>query len=162
MTMYDEDFIKFLGEDSENYNDARMQFEFTNVACGMRIPGVQNVRIEYPTSKIDLKTTILQILDIEEEITIGKSIFDGKPSVIINNGKIVTSEYFYDASDWYYLSTGEKVDFETIPEELKQQLNEHVKQMKIELGISNSMVVQNLLKDNLNKQQNNEVVENTQ
>lgn len=153
MTMYDEDFIKFLGEDLENYNDARMQFEFTNVACGMRIPGVQNVRIEYPTSKIDLKTTILQILDIEEEITIGKSIFDGKPSVIINNGKIITNEYFYDASNWYYLATGEKIDLETIPQEVKQQLTEYEKQMKIELGISNSIVVENLLKDNLNKKQ---------
>lgn len=153
MTMYDEDLIKFLGEDPENYNNPRMQFEFSNVTCGIRIPGVQNVRIEYPTSKIDLKTTILQILDIEEEITIGKSIFDGKPSVIINNGKIITNEYFYDASDWYYLQTGEKIDLQTIPQELKQQLTEYEKQMKIELGISNSIVVENLLKNTLNQKQ---------
>lgn len=150
MTMYDEDLIEFLGEDPKNYNDARMQFEFSNVACGMRIPGIQNIKVEQPTSKIDIKSTILQLLGIEEQISIGKSIFDGKPSVIINNGKIITSEYYYDASDWYYLSTGEKIDLTTISEDLKNQLNEHVKQMKIELGISNSMVVQNLLKGKLN------------
>ncbi|MBP3595880.1 MAG: LTA synthase family protein [Clostridia bacterium] len=156
MTMYDEDLIKFLGEDPENYNNPRMQAEFTNVACGIRIPGIQNIKIEYPTSKVDLKTTILQILGIEEEITIGKSIFDGKPSVIINNGKIITNEYFYDASNWYYLSTGEKIDLETIPPELKQQLTEFENQMKIELGISNSIVVENLLKEKLNKQPKSE------
>lgn len=153
MTMYDEDLIKYLGEDPNNYNDARMQFEFSNIACGLRIPGVENIKIEYPTSKIDIKSTILQILGIEEEFSMGKSIFDGKPSVVINNGKIITSEYLYNGSEWYYLSTGEKVDYSKISEELKKQLDEYVKQMEIELGISNSIVVENLLKDKLNREE---------
>lgn len=153
MTMYDEDLIKFLGEDAKNYNDPRMQFEFSNVTCGMRIPGQQNILIDYPTSKIDLKSTILQILDIPEEITLGKSIFDGKPLVMINNGKIITKEYYYDASNWYNLLTGEKLDLTTISEEQKQQLITYETQMKQELGISNSIVVQNLLKGKLTQQE---------
>lgn len=149
MTMYDEDLIEYLGENKSNYNDARMQFEFTNVACGLRIPGVSNVKIEQPTSKIDLKSTILQVFGIEEEFSLGKSIFDGKPYVCINNGKIVTKEYFFNGSDWLILSTGEKLDMENISEELKLQLQSYEENSIKEIGISNSIVVENLLKDNL-------------
>lgn len=60
MTMQDENLIEFLGEDKENYNQARMQFEFSNVACGMRIPGVQNICIDYPVSKVDIKPTLMR------------------------------------------------------------------------------------------------------
>lgn len=161
MTMYDEDLIEFLGENKDSYNDAKMQWEFTNVACGMRIPGVENVRIEQPTSKVDIKPTIMDVFGIEDKISIGKNMFDGKPYVCINNGKIITSEYLYDASDWYYLSDGKKVDLDSIDEETKSKLDEYVVMSTKELGISNSIVVENLLKDNLNKKTNIEV-ENSQ
>ena len=59
-----EDLLEFLGEDKQNYNDARMQFEYSNVAAGMRIPGINNMELNNPTNKIDIKPT----LDIREII----------------------------------------------------------------------------------------------
>ena len=149
MTMYDEDFIEYLGEDKEHYNDARMQFEFTNVACGMRVPGLQNIRIEDPVSKIDINPTPLSLLGIEDKISVGKNMFDGKPYVVISNGKIITKDYLYDGSNWFYLSDGKQVDLETIDEETKNKLNDYVTWSVKELGVSNSIVVENLLKGNL-------------
>lgn len=149
MTMYDENLIEFLGENKDNYNDIRMQFEFSNVACGMRIPGVEHIKIEYPVSKIDIKPTLMQIFDIEDTYSLGTSIFQKKPYVCINNGKIITDEYYYNSENWYYLKTGEMVDMNAIDEETKKYLDRNVVNMKKEIGISMSVLTENLLKDNL-------------
>ena len=149
MTMYDENFIKYLGEDPVNYNNARMQFEFSNVVCGMRIPGVQNVQIDYPVSKVDIKPTLMQISGLEDTFSLGTSIFEAKPYVCINNGKIITDKYYYDTEGWYVLETGEAVNMEEIDEETKNRLNRNVEYTEKEIGISMSVLTENLLKDQL-------------
>ena len=149
MTMYDEDLIEFLGENIDSYNDARMQWEFTNVAAGLKVPGISGLKIEQPTSKVDIKPTIMDIMGIDDYISIGKNMFDGKPYVVINNGKIITSDYLYDGSNWYYLVDGRQVDLNEISEEEKNKLNEYVSWSIKELGISNSIMVENLLKGKL-------------
>ena len=149
MTMYDEDLIRFLGEDSQNYNNARMQFEFSNVAAGMRIPGVEHITIDYPTSKVDLKPTLLQVFDLEDIYSLGSSVFKAKPYVCINNGKAITDEYYYDTENWYVLATGEKVDMDLLDEETKKYLNKVVDYTNKEIGISMSVLTENLLKDNM-------------
>ena len=150
MTMYDEDLIEFLGEDKNNYNSAKMQFEFTNVACGIRIPGVEKMKLENPVSKIDIKPTISNFLGLKDEFSLGKNIFDGKPYVVINNGKIITTDYLYDGSNWLKLEDGTKVELDTLDEETKNMLKEYLDWGIKELGISNSIVVENLLKDKIN------------
>ena len=141
MSMYDEDLIKFLDEDVNNYNDARMQKEFSNVACGIRIPGLSGILIDKPTNKIDIKPTLMQIMGIEDGFSIGCTIFSSKDYVCINNGKIITNDYLYDG-EWKKLANGEKVD-----EKMEEQLEYYVKKMEIELGISKSVVVKNLLNE---------------
>lgn len=152
MTMYDEDLIEFLGEDSENYNDIRMQYEFSNVACGMRIPGVQAVRIDYPVSKVDIKPTLMQIANLEDTFSLGTSIFKKKPYVCINNGKIITDTYYYDSESWYDLATGAKIDMDALPEEVRNQLDQNTEAMDKELGISMSILTENLLRNKLQKE----------
>lgn len=149
MTMYDENLIEFLGEDSQNYNSARMQYEFSNVACGMRIPGLQNIVIDYPVSKVDIKPTLMQVCNIEDTFSLGTSIFEQKPYVCINNGKIITDKYYYDAENWYYLENGEAVDMQNIDEETKNALTKNVEYTDKELGISMSVLTENLLKDKI-------------
>lgn len=146
MTMYDENLIEFLGENNENYNDIRMQYEFSNVACGMRIPGIQNIVIDYPVSKIDLKPTLMQICKIEDTFSLGTSIFHQKPYVCINNGKIITEQYYYDGEKWYELATGKEVDEQSLSEEKQNELKRDVEYMEKELGISMSILTNNLLK----------------
>lgn len=149
MTMYDENLIEFLDEDKEKYNDVRMQFEFSNVACGMKVPGVNNLKIDYPVSKVDIKPTLTQICGIEDNFSLGTSIFEKKPYVCINNGKIITDSYYYDSEDWYYLENGEKIDISNIDETTKSNLNLIVENTEREIGISMSVLTENLLKDKL-------------
>lgn len=151
MTMYDENLIEFLGEDIENYNDIRMQYEFSNVQCGMKVPGIQNLKIDYPVSKVDIKPTLTQICGIEDEFSLGTSIFNHKPYVCINNGKIITDEYYYDSESWYYLENGQKIDMSQIDEETKKNLDLIIKNAKKEIDISMSVLTENLLKDHIEK-----------
>lgn len=149
MTMYDENLIEFLGEDNQNYNSARMQYEFSNVACGMRIPGIENITIDYPVSKVDIKPTLMQVFGLEDVFSLGTSIFKQKPYVCINNGKIITDQYYYDSENWYDLESGQKLDIEMIDEQTKDMLNKCTEYTEKELGISISILTENLLKDNL-------------
>lgn len=145
--MYDENFIKFLGYSRNNYNDARMQFEFSNVVCGIRIPGISNTEIDEPVSKLDVKPTLAQICNVDDTFSLGTSIFNRNSYVAINNGKVITKDYYYDADSWYVLETGEKLDMDSLPEEEKEKLNLYVEEALIEIEISNSVVVNNLLQD---------------
>ena len=147
MQMYDEDLIEYLGYSKNNYNDARMQFEFSNVVCGIRIPGVENVVIDEAVSKNDVKPTLAQICGVEDEFSLGTSIFNRKSYAAVNNGKVITKDYYYDANDWYVLETGEKLDTSTLPKEEKELLDLYVNQALTEIEISNSVVVNNLLQD---------------
>ncbi len=149
MTMYDEDLIQFLGEDEEHYNAIRMQYEFSNVACGMRIPGIENVTIDDPVSRVDIKPTLMQICGLEDTFSLGTSIFQTKPYVCINNGKIITEEYYYDAENWYHLTNGEKVNMDLLEQETRNNLEQNVLLMQKELGVSMSVLTENLLKDKL-------------
>lgn len=142
--MYDEDFIDFLGEDEENFNTIRLQYEFSNVICGIHIPGANCEKIEYPVSKIDIKQTLLQISGIEEEFSLGINMLDYRPYISINNGRIITEEYLYNGA-WYNIETGKEVDLESLSEEERNVLEKYVYQMKEELDISNSIVFNNLL-----------------
>ena len=145
VSMYDENLLEFLGEEVENYNDARMQYEFSNVAAGIRIPGISNLEINTPTNKIDLKPTLMQICGIEDKFSIGCSIFSKRDYTCINNGKIITDNYLYDGN-WYELQTGKQVDMDTLSEEEKDKFKWYEEKMEQELGISKSVVVYNLLK----------------
>lgn len=148
MEMYDVNLLEYLGEDKQNYNDARMQFEYSNVAAGMRIPGINKMQIDNPTNKIDIKPTLMQILDIEDEFSIGASMFSNRDYTCINNGKVITNEYLFDGQ-WKKLSTGEIIDKNTLDENEKNKLDKYEENMYTELDMSKSVVVKNLLKDNL-------------
>lgn len=144
MSMYDENLIEFLGEDIDTYNDAKMQYEFSHIAGGIKIPGISNLKIDTPTNKIDIKPTLMQICGIEDKFSIGCSIFSKRNYTCINNGKIITNDYLYDGN-WYELSTGNQIDIDSLEETVKEQLQWYVTNMESELDISKSIVVNNLL-----------------
>jgi len=144
--MYDEDLIEFLGEDKENYNNIRMQYEFSNVVCGIHIPGINCGKVTYPVNKIDIKQTLAQISGIEEKFSLGINMFDYRPYTSINNGRIITEKYLYNGV-WNNLESGEELNLETLSEEEKVKLEKYVSQMKEELEISDSIIYNNLLKN---------------
>jgi phosphoglycerol transferase MdoB-like AlkP superfamily enzyme len=150
MQMYDEDLINFLGYDKNDFNDARMQYEFSNVLCGMRIPGQENLTISEPVSKNDIKPTLAQICNLDDTFSMGTSIFNRNSYVAVNNGKIITKDYYYDGDKWLILDTGETLDMNEISEDEKELLEKYVNGAITELDISNSVMINNLLQNNLN------------
>lgn len=146
LNMYDEEMEEFIKEVNPNYNDISSRLNYANVLCGIRVPGVKNKKITRPVSKIDIKPTLLEISGIDDDFSLGKSIFDTKDYAYISIGDIVTNDYYYHDDDWYYIKTGEKVNFEDLTEKQKNKLEEYVKNMKVELDISSSIIINNLLK----------------
>ena len=151
MQMYDENLIEFLGYNKNDYNDARMQFEFTNVLAGMRIPGMEHIVLEQPISKGDIKPTLAQICGLDDTFSIGISMFERDSYAAVNNGKVITQKYFYDGTGWFNISDGEKVDFDSLSEEEKNTLKSYQSEAIYEIDISNSVVIKNLLQKDLEK-----------
>ena len=149
MQMYDENLIEYLGYDKNEYNDARMQFEFSNVLAGMRIPGVENIVLEEAVSKSDIKPTLSQICGLKDTFSMGVSMFDRNSYAAINNGKVITKNYYYDGTEWFKLSDGTNVDMNSLSEEEKEKLKNYSNEALYEIDISNSVVVKNLLQKNL-------------
>lgn len=148
MQMYDDNLKNYLGYSQSEYNDIRMQFEFSNVLCGMKIPGVSNVEIDEPISKSDIKPTLAQICNVKDDFSMGTSMFNRKSYVTINNGKIITKNYYFDGESWYLIETGEKIDMDSLSEEERETLRTYEQEAVKELDISNSVVINNLLLDN--------------
>lgn len=144
MTMYDEDMENFIKEVYPNYNDVTARINYTNVLCGIKIPGVESKTITSTVSKLDIKPTLLEISGIEDNFSLGVSMFSTKDYAVISNGTIVTDTYYYN-SEWYYIDTGEEVDLDSIGED-KEKLIKYVENMELELDISRSIIINNLLK----------------
>ena len=73
-------------------------------------------------------------------------MFENKPFICLNNERIISSNYYYD-EDWYDRITGEKLDTNALEENMKVLLENYYENMKLELDISNSISVNNLLKE---------------
>ena len=137
-----QDFIKEV----RPLNDIQTQINYTSILCGLKIPGIERLKIEKPTSKIDLKPTLMEICGIEDKFSLGRSLFSTKDFVCINNGKIITDKYFYDG-EWYSIETGEHLDLESMSEDEVQKLNHYCDCLQKELDISLSVNIMNLLKN---------------
>ena len=136
-----QDFIKEV----KPLNDIQTQINYSNVLCGMKIPGVEPMKITKPTSKLDMKPTLMEICGIEDTFSLGQSLFSNKDFVCLNNGKIITDKYFYDGN-WYSIKTGEKLDLSNLPEAEVEKLNDYCDSLQTELDISLSTNILNLLK----------------
>lgn len=136
-----QDFIKEV----RPLNDIQAQINYSNVLCGIKIPGVDKMQITKPVSKVDVKPTLMELCGIEDTFSLGKSMFSNKDFVCLNNGKIITDKYFYDG-DWYSIETGEKLNLSNMPAKEVEKLNFYKESLQTELDISFSTNILNLLK----------------
>lgn len=113
--------------------------------AGLKIPGVHSMKLVKPVSKLDIKPTLTQICGVKDEFSLGKSMFSNKDFVGINNGRIITDEYFYDG-DWYLIETGEKLEADNLTDDIKEKLDYYVQCVQKELDISLAINILNLLK----------------
>lgn len=145
LNMYNEELIDFLSYLDEDITDVDLKLNYTRVACGFKIPGVQDIVIEKPVNKLDIKPTLCYLCGIEDGISLGTNMFASKDFVSLNNERIIAQDYYYDEM-WYDRKTGEVLNMENISEETRLLLAQYEQNMKTELGISNSISINNLLK----------------
>ena len=144
VNMYDDKLIDFLQKTNPNLNDVDIKLNYTRVLCGLKIPGIKYLKIDKPVNKLDIKPTLTYLAGIEDGFSLGTNMFANKPFICLNNERIITPKYYYDEK-WYDIPTGQEVDMEIIDEDTKEMLNRYYDDMKIELDISNSISVNNLL-----------------
>lgn len=145
LNMYNEELIDFLSYLDEDITDVDLKLNYTRVACGFKIPGIQDIVIEKPVNKLDIKPTLCYLCGIEDGIALGTNMFASKDFVSLNNERIIAQDYYYDEM-WYDRKTGEVLNMENISEETRLLLAQYEQNMKTELGISNSISINNLLK----------------
>ena len=78
LQMYNWEMQDFIREINPELNDIQTQINYSNILCGIKIPGVEHITINKPTSKIDIKPTIMEICGIEDKFSLGKSMFSNK------------------------------------------------------------------------------------
>ena len=145
MQMYNYEMLDYIEEKDHRYNNVETEINYINVPMVIRIPGVSHMEIEKTVSKLDIKPTICFLTGTEDGFSLGTSMFGEKDFACLNNGVIVTDDYYYNGY-WYYRSNGEQIDIDNIDEELKNKLNYYIDCMEKEITISNSVVLNNLLK----------------
>ena len=143
--MYNEEMLDFLRQIKPDLNDVDIKLNYIRVACGMRIPGIENLKIEKTVSKLDIEPTFEYLIDGNSGVSLGTNMFARKDFICLNNERIVTSRYYYDEK-WYKRIDGEEVNPEEIQEDEKKVLEEYYNDMKEELRISTSISINNLLK----------------
>ena len=143
--MYNEEMLDFLEQINPNITDVDIKLNYIRVVCSMKIPGMENLTIEKPVSKLDIKPTFEYLISGQAGVSLGTNMFARKDFACLNNERIVTSRYYYDEK-WFRIIDGIEVDLEAIPEDEKELLYEYYNDMEEELAISTSISINNLLK----------------
>lgn len=140
LNMYNEELLDFLKQLNPNITDTDIELNYTKVLCGIKIPGVNNVVINKPVSKLDIKPTLSYLCDIQDGLSLGTNMFYNKNFVCLNNERIITDKYYYNG-EWYNIETGNNIDKIKI-----QELDNYYNFMRTELDLSISININNLLK----------------
>ena len=96
LNMYNEELIDFLSYLDEDITDVDLKLNYTRVACGFKVPGIQDIVIEKPVNKLDIKPTLCYLCGIEDGISLGTNMFASKDFVSLNNERIIAQDYYYD------------------------------------------------------------------
>lgn len=138
LNMYNDEMIEFLSELDWDITDVDIKLNYIRVLAGMKIPGISNLEIDKPVSKLDIKPTLAYLCNLDEKFSLGTNILATKDFVCLNNERIITKDFYYDEC-WFNIKTGK------IAEE-NDELKKYYDYMQKELDISKSIVLENLLK----------------
>ena len=86
---------KLFNENNIDYTDNLEKLANVHIPFGMRIPGVKAMKVDRTVQKIDVKPTILNILNVKDNFSIGEDLFGDKDYAFIKNIGIVTKKYYY-------------------------------------------------------------------
>ncbi|CDA30638.1 sulfatase [Clostridium sp. CAG:492] len=145
MQMHNEEMLDFIKECDHELNNVETEINYVNVVCGIKIPEIENIEIEKTVSKLDIKPTLSYICGLSDEVSLGTNIFGTKDFACLNNGIIVSDDYYYNGV-WYERLNGKEINLDNLDDGKKNLLNYYKNKMEDELTISNSIVLNNLLK----------------
>ena len=145
LNMYNEELMDFLGYKDLEEAKIPLKLNYTRVVCGLKIPTIEKMKIEKPINKLDIKPTLAYLCNLQDTFSLGSNIFTKKDFICLNNERIITNDYYYD-ENWYDRKTGKELNFNNLDEETKKLLSEYEQNMKLELAISQSVSIHNLLK----------------
>lgn len=135
---YTKDIKRLYEENGTEYTEFDKLFNDVHVPFGIKIPGVEDEKnIETAVSKIDIKPTILQLLGIEDNYSMGNSIFSNLDYSFIKGLGFVTSKNYCINDKYYDRNTLEEIE-ET--EELKTLLEKMID----EIYLSDTIIKNNL------------------
>lgn len=71
-------------------------------------------------------------------------MFGTKEYICLNNERVVTEQYYYD-EQWYDRKSQQMLEWDSLEQAQRDELNQYYENMKTELDISQSIIVNNLL-----------------
>ena len=146
LSMNNSELVEFLKNINPRTDDIDIELNYTRVLCGLKIPEIKNQKISKTVNKLDIKPTLCYLCGIEDGFSLGTNMFGKKDFVCLNNERIIAKDYYFD-EEWYDIKSGEKIDLDNINTETKEKLQDYYNYMKKEIDLSNSIIVNNLLKN---------------
>ena len=130
-------------ENKTQYTEFEDAIKDVHIPFGIKIPGVNeyNNTIYRAVSKIDIKPTILDLLGEEDNFSIGNSIFSDKDYSFVKGLGYITSKN-YCINDKYYSRESLKEINAT------EELNKLSQKMENEIYLSDTIIKNDLIKDN--------------
>lgn len=145
MQMYNYEMLDYIESKDHRLSNVETEINYINSPMVIRVPGVEHMEIDKTVSKLDIKPTLCYLTGTEDGFSLGTNMFGEKDFACLSNGVIVTDDYYYNGY-WYYRDNGEQINLDDIDEDLKNKLNYYRECMEKEMSISNSVVLNNLLK----------------
>lgn len=137
-----DDIQKLYKENEIEYTEFENTVKDIHIPFGIKIPGVEeNYKIERSVSKIDIKPTILDLLGVENNFSIGNNIFSQKDYSFIKGLGYVTNKN-YCINGRYY----DRVSLEQIEE--TENLKKLSEKMENEIYLSDTIIKNNLFISN--------------
>lgn len=134
-----DDIKKLYEENKIEYTEFEDIIKDVHIPFGIKVPGItESYTIERTVSKIDIKPTILDLLGVEDNFSIGTTIFSEKDYSFIKGLGYVTSKNYHINGKYYERETLKQID-ET--EELKKLLEK----MENEIYLSDAIIKNNLI-----------------
>lgn len=88
-------------QNGKDYNENIENLLNVHIPFGMKIPNFEARVIENSVSKIDIKPTIMNLLNIEDKFSIGTDVFSGKDYSFIKGIGYVTKENYYINGEYF-------------------------------------------------------------
>ncbi len=88
-------------QNGKDYNENIENLLNVHIPFGMKIPNLDGRVIENSVSKIDIKPTIMNLLNIEDKFSIGTDVFSGKDYSFIKGIGYVTKENYYINGEYF-------------------------------------------------------------